>query len=64
MDHNETHLVFIKYDTIGYFQHADDILIIKTKRKAKLNFVAWVRERTIPAERPPLVSEVSANFFQ
>jgi hypothetical protein len=28
----------------------------------KLNSVALVRERTIPAERPPLVSEVSANF--
>jgi hypothetical protein len=28
----------------------------------KLNSVAWVRERTIPTERPPLVGEVSANF--
>jgi hypothetical protein len=27
-----------------------------------LNSVAWVRERTIPTERPPLVSEVSANL--
>jgi hypothetical protein len=26
------------------------------------NSVAWVRERTIPTERPPLVREVSANF--
>jgi hypothetical protein len=26
------------------------------------NSVAWVLERTIPAERPPLVGEVSANF--
>jgi hypothetical protein len=25
--------------------------------------VASVRKRTIPTERPPLVSEVSANFF-
>jgi hypothetical protein len=25
--------------------------------------VAWVRERTIPTERPPLVGEVSANFL-
>jgi hypothetical protein len=24
--------------------------------------VAWVRERTTPTERPPLVGEVSANF--
>jgi hypothetical protein len=25
--------------------------------------VAWVRERTIPTERPPLVDEVSTNFW-
>jgi hypothetical protein len=25
--------------------------------------VAWVRERTIPTERPPLVGELSTNFF-
>jgi hypothetical protein len=25
--------------------------------------VASVRERTIPSERPPLVDEVSANFW-
>jgi hypothetical protein len=24
--------------------------------------MAWVRERTIPTERPPFVGEVSANF--
>jgi hypothetical protein len=29
-----------------------------------LNSVAWVRERTIPTERPPLVSEVSDNFCE
>jgi hypothetical protein len=28
----------------------------------ELNSVAWVRERTIPNERPPLVAEVNANF--
>jgi hypothetical protein len=28
----------------------------------KLNFVALVRKRTIPTERPPLVGEVSAKF--
>jgi hypothetical protein len=27
------------------------------------NSVAGVRARTIPIERPPLVGEVSANFF-
>jgi hypothetical protein len=29
----------------------------------KLNFVARVRDRTITTERPPLVGEVSANFY-
>jgi hypothetical protein len=28
----------------------------------ELNSVVWVRERTLPTERPPLVGEVSANF--
>jgi hypothetical protein len=32
------------------------------KHKINLNSVAWVREGTIPTERPPLVGEVSANF--
>jgi hypothetical protein len=27
------------------------------------NTEAWVRERTLPTEQPPLVGEVSANFF-
>jgi hypothetical protein len=31
--------------------------------KLKLNSVALVRERTIPTERPPLVVEVSVNFY-
>jgi hypothetical protein len=25
--------------------------------------MVWVRERTIPTERPPLLGEVVANFF-
>jgi hypothetical protein len=25
--------------------------------------MAWVRERTIPTERQPLLGEVSANFY-
>jgi hypothetical protein len=32
--------------------------------RTKLNFVALVREQTIPTERPPLVGEVSANFLR
>jgi hypothetical protein len=30
----------------------------------KLSSMAWVRERTIPNERPPLVGEVNANFVR
>jgi hypothetical protein len=30
---------------------------------SKKSSVAWVHERTIPTERPPLVGGVSANFF-
>jgi hypothetical protein len=30
--------------------------------RTELNSVAWVRERNIPTERPPLAGEVSANF--
>jgi hypothetical protein len=29
----------------------------------KKNSMVWVRERTIPTERPPLVGEVIANFY-
>jgi hypothetical protein len=29
----------------------------------KLNSMVWVRERTIPTERPPLVVEVITNFY-
>jgi hypothetical protein len=32
--------------------------------KLKKNFMVWVRERTIPTERPPLVGEVIANFLR
>jgi hypothetical protein len=35
---------------------------INLKKKTKLNSMVWVRERTIPTERPPLVGEVIANF--
>jgi hypothetical protein len=32
-------------------------------QKLKKNSIVWVRERTIPAERPPLVGEVIANVY-
>jgi hypothetical protein len=33
-----------------------------SKTKTELNFVALVRERTMPTERPPLVGEVVPTF--
>jgi hypothetical protein len=38
-------------------------LSISTGATKKINSVASVRELTLPTERPPLVGEVSANFF-
>jgi hypothetical protein len=35
---------------------------VSAKLKPKLNSVAWVRERNIPTEPPPLFGEVSATF--
>jgi hypothetical protein len=35
---------------------------VYTRQKLKPNSVAWVRKGSIPAERPQLVGEVSANF--
>jgi hypothetical protein len=34
------------------------------KCETKKNSVDWIREQTIPTERPPFVGEVSANFFR
>jgi hypothetical protein len=31
--------------------------------RKKKNSMVWVRERTIPTERPPLFGEVVANFY-
>jgi hypothetical protein len=47
------------YQTMVYFIVTMPVKLLKLK----LNSMAWVRERTIPTERPPLVSDVSANFW-
>jgi hypothetical protein len=39
------------------------VVITERTKKTKLNSMVWVRERTIPTERPPLVGEVIANFW-
>jgi hypothetical protein len=31
-------------------------------KQQQTNSMVWVRERTIPTERPPLVGEMIANF--
>jgi hypothetical protein len=41
-----------------------EIIMIHLKLKTKLNSMAWVREWTIPTERPPVVGEVIANFLR
>jgi hypothetical protein len=38
------------------------MLALRYKQTNKTNPVALVRKRTIPTERPPIVSEVSANI--
>jgi hypothetical protein len=37
---------------------------VQKHKRNKTNSVAWIRERTIPTELPPLVGEVSANFLR
>jgi hypothetical protein len=48
--------------------HHRNVLVTRMKVKTlykqqKTNSVSYVRERTIPTERPPFVGEVSANSF-
>jgi hypothetical protein len=38
------------------------VFVWKVTLYLRKNSMAWVLERTIPTERPPLVGEVSANF--
>jgi hypothetical protein len=57
---NGTHQLLVYADNMNLLgESIDTIKKMKTK-----NFVALVRKRTIPTERPPLVGEVSANFLQ
>jgi hypothetical protein len=59
---------------MAYFNAVSQHLLGKTERylskhladsktkKTKLNSMAIVRKRTIPTERPPLVSEINAKL--
>jgi hypothetical protein len=40
----------------------DSIIYCCIRYNKQTNYMVWVRERTIPTERPPLVGEVIANF--
>jgi hypothetical protein len=51
----------VKWDS-GGTNPAEYTFFYGKRNETKLNSVALVSERTILTERPPLVSEVSANF--
>jgi hypothetical protein len=53
----EAELYFVISD---WFEYWFIYKLMKYKLKKKLNFMVWVRERTIPTERQPLVGEVIA----
>jgi hypothetical protein len=45
------------------FSNPNPVIIDAHKIKKKRNTVALARKRNLPTKRPPLVGEVSANFF-
>jgi hypothetical protein len=51
----------IVFTVIGVIMNCPEAMSF-VKVNKKTNSVAWVHERTIPTELPPLVGEVSANF--
>jgi hypothetical protein len=54
-------ILYVKF-YLQLLMYRRSVLRLSKTKKTKLNFVALVRERTIPTERPPPVGEVSANF--
>jgi hypothetical protein len=53
--YDEQYLWFVFENDTKYLEH--NLSAIR-----KLNSMVWVRGRTIPTERPPLVGEVIVNF--
>src|SRR5215510_14702840 len=47
---------------LGTLSEDGNVMPKHVAARTKLKSVAFVRERTIPTERPPPVGEVSANF--
>jgi hypothetical protein len=58
---NATNPLPVSIVSLSNPSNADQTNKASTENKKKTNQVSWVRERTIPTERPPLVGEVSAN---
>jgi hypothetical protein len=54
-----SHIILAMTPATGILPECYKWVLTVTKN---LNSVIWVRERTIPTERPPLVGEVTANF--
>jgi hypothetical protein len=51
---NINYILFLKFHERSLGKQLFTVVI---RTKLKLNSVAWVRERTTPTERPPLVGE-------
>jgi hypothetical protein len=48
--------------SVSHYPISATLIILKQNKNKQTNSMVWVRERTIPTERPPLVGEVIANF--
>jgi hypothetical protein len=57
-------LIFLLWQVFANWISVANMATIAEDFRYKKNSVASVRERTIPTERPPSVSEVSSNFFK
>jgi hypothetical protein len=65
--HKHIHTIWVDTSAVGWTEPRTTDWSFHWTRWAGLankqtNSVAWVHERTIPTEQPPLVGEVSANF--
>jgi hypothetical protein len=58
----KSYLQVPRYSTLHYSRATDNEVSLQYSSFHKLNSVAWVHERIIPTEQPPLIGEVSAEF--
>jgi hypothetical protein len=54
---------YIRVISSWRYSHYFVVFISLSSNMPSKSSVAWVRERSIPTERPPLVGELSANFW-